>query len=158
MAVSPESEALLLKENATLRMYFKEFNQELDKLIDKQKFRPPAWNKPPLKKGGKKEEKENSIKKESTRIQTVLEEIKINKKKMEILDQEVQKLEKRMNLVGEGNYVFGIQKKIEESRKIIEETKKFNKLVLVDNNKKGKTNPSFKFPSFLILNIVSEKI
>lgn len=136
-AVSPESEALLFKENATLRMYLKEFNQELDKLIEKQKSHPPTWNKPPLKRGTKKQEKENNLKKESGRFQTVLEEIKINKKKMEILDQEVQKLEKRMNLVGEGNYVFGIQKKIEESRKIIEETKKFNKLVLLDNNKKG---------------------
>lgn len=118
----------IVQENNLLRLHLKNFNKELNVIIDRQALKPN--NKPPINK--------NLNKPSSAKMRTVLEEIKINTKKMGLLKDELEKYQKRVDKISDGTYLVDLQYKIDDTQKILEEQKKNNKLIFLDQKKHGK--------------------
>ena len=124
---SKVSEGAVLKENSKLREMLKQLNQELSKIIEQQAAKIPAKKDPlPNKRVS------------SAAMKTMAEEVKNNKKAIANMTEEMERLVKRVNILSDPNYFEKLQEKINERRKIIEETKKQNKNAVWDSKKQGK--------------------
>lgn len=109
-------------------MHLKNFNKELNTIIDRQALKP--GNKPPVVNSNNKPS--------SARMRTMLEEIKNNNKKLNILKDEFAKYNKRLESISDGSYLVNLQTRIDNTKKILEEQKKNNKIILLDQKKHGK--------------------
>lgn len=122
------SDHQVLQENNLLRMHLKNFNKELNTLIERQALKP----------SNKAVNSQFKSKPASAKIRTLNEEIKNNEKKLCIFRDELTKYSGRMQAIGEGTYLIDIHEKIENTRRSIEEQKKFNKQILLEQKKQGK--------------------
>ena len=107
-------------------MHLKSFNKELNLIIERQALKPVN--------------KANEVhaKPQSAKMRNIQEEIKNNEKKLTIFKEDLNKLSSRMDNIGDGTHMIKLQEKIENTAKAIEDLKKSNKVILLDQKKQAK--------------------
>ena len=122
-----KEEKELEKENHKLRQSFKDLNKQLQEELEKVKI---------VDFPGKKKEFKNKSPEEKGR--TIVRELANNEKILSINQEEHRKCLARLEMIKDPDYVPNIQKKIDEIKRQVEEMKKVNKRVDINNGAIGK--------------------
>ena len=118
----------IIQENNLLRLHLKNFNNELNVIIERQSL-----------KSNKKTNAAQFINKPaSAKARTMIEEIKNNEKKLNLLREEFHRFSNRLQSISDGSYLINLQMKIDETKKSLDDQKKSNKEILLDQKKHGK--------------------